>query len=285
MKLVTYNIHYAMGQDGYFDLDRIANAVQEADIICLQEVDRYWQRSGYEDQALSIAEKFSDYAWIYGPGYDASARRLHSEPASAEERGRRRQHGNMILSKWPILSSRVLPLPKAKPKQFCQQRVAVEAVIDAPNDPIRVYSLHLCHISDTTRMPQVERLLTYLHTLPSEGATWSVEEPRNPFWEDGDIPPPYPDKVVLMGDFNFTPASQEYKRLCNDKNDLMDCWNVLGRDPNLPEQYSCISLRDQRRLRLDHIFVSSGLADRVQDGWIDRQSVGSDHYPLWVELR
>ena len=144
--------------------------------------------------------------------------------------------------------------------------------------------MHLCHISEATRLPQVEQLLNYLKILPTEGATWSVEEPENPYWQDGDRPPPYPDEIILMGDLNFTPTSREYERLSCHESGLVDSWNALARDASLPEEYSCTSLRDQRTLRLDHIFVSTQLADRISNGWIDQQSVGSDHYPVWVEL-
>ncbi len=46
MKIVTYNIQFGLGKDGRFDLEKIASEVDGADIIALQEVERYWQRSG-----------------------------------------------------------------------------------------------------------------------------------------------------------------------------------------------------------------------------------------------
>ena len=55
MKLVSYNIQYGRGRDGVFDLPRIADAVAGADVIALQEVERYWQRSGMVDQAGELA--------------------------------------------------------------------------------------------------------------------------------------------------------------------------------------------------------------------------------------
>ena len=51
MRFVTYNIQYGKGRDGHFDLRRIADAVREADVIALQEVERYSIRSGTVDQA------------------------------------------------------------------------------------------------------------------------------------------------------------------------------------------------------------------------------------------
>ncbi len=40
MKLVTYNIQYGVGKDSKCDLGRIAQAVDGADVIALQEVAR-----------------------------------------------------------------------------------------------------------------------------------------------------------------------------------------------------------------------------------------------------
>ena len=56
MKIVTYNIQYGKGQDGQYDLERTAKVVDSADIIALQEVERFWQRSGYVDQVTVLTE-------------------------------------------------------------------------------------------------------------------------------------------------------------------------------------------------------------------------------------
>ncbi len=44
MKLVTYNIQFGRGKYDRFDLARIAKAVNGADIIAMQEVERFWNR-------------------------------------------------------------------------------------------------------------------------------------------------------------------------------------------------------------------------------------------------
>ena len=41
MKFVSYNIQYGTGKDGRIDLSRIAAEVGDADVIALQEVDRF----------------------------------------------------------------------------------------------------------------------------------------------------------------------------------------------------------------------------------------------------
>ena len=50
MKLVTYNIQYTKGKDYRYDVDRIVQAIKGADVIALQEVERFWKRSGMTDQ-------------------------------------------------------------------------------------------------------------------------------------------------------------------------------------------------------------------------------------------
>ena len=74
MKLVSYNIQYGKGKDGRFDLGRIAAALQGADVIALQEVERHWPRSGDQDQPAEIARLLGGaYHWVYGPGFDVDA--------------------------------------------------------------------------------------------------------------------------------------------------------------------------------------------------------------------
>ena len=54
--LASYNIQYGTGRDGLYDLARAIEAVKDADIIALQEVERNWKRSGMSDQPAAIAE-------------------------------------------------------------------------------------------------------------------------------------------------------------------------------------------------------------------------------------
>ena len=52
MKFVTYNIQYCKGQDGQVDPERIAKEVAGADIIALQEVERFWPRTAWLIRSL-----------------------------------------------------------------------------------------------------------------------------------------------------------------------------------------------------------------------------------------
>jgi len=59
MKFLSYNIQYGKGQKGKHNLYRVAEVIKEADIICLQEIEKFWQRSGFVDQAQILSEFFT----------------------------------------------------------------------------------------------------------------------------------------------------------------------------------------------------------------------------------
>ena len=188
MRLVTYNIQYGLGQDGRYDLARIAAEVAEADVIALQEVDRFWQRSGMVDAPAELGRHLPGHHWVFGANLDMDA-----DVRDAEGRvvHRRRQFGTMILSRSPILSSRNHLLPKyGTLTQHSIQQGTLEAVIEAPFGPLRVYSVHLSHLDAATRLPQVAALLDIHRRAPGEGGAWCGGHPDpSAGWTEGAMPP------------------------------------------------------------------------------------------------
>ena len=58
VRLVTFNVHHGVGEDDRHDLPRLATVLAgtDADVICLQEVDRHFgDRSEGVDQALLLS--------------------------------------------------------------------------------------------------------------------------------------------------------------------------------------------------------------------------------------
>lgn len=281
MRVLSYNIQYGFGQDGLYDLTRAARIVAQADIAALQEVDRHWARSRFEDQPALLAGLLPDHYSIYGAGFDMDA-------ALPRDRARRRQFGPMILSRWPILWSRthLLPLrPMITP--INTQTCALEAVIAAPSGPLRVFSLHLAHVGVAERLSQIE---TLLH-LPYRSGPWSGtdDEPaRN--WTESQPAPPFPASTLWLGDFNMEPGSAEYLRLLGQTpyhpgalyaDGLVDAVAHLGAHLHTHEKI----IAGQRRLRqLDHCFVTPDLAPRLRKIWTETAEIASDHLPLWLEL-
>jgi len=142
MKIVTYNIQFGLGKDGRFNLERIANEVCGADIIALQEVERNWQRSGMVDQPKILAQLLDQYYWVYGPFFDVDASRTG---ADGQVINIRRQFGNMILSKTPIISTRQFPLPKSSINDQRNMVVGMlEGIVELPGGKaMRIYNAHL----------------------------------------------------------------------------------------------------------------------------------------------
>src|SRR5262245_29746894 len=128
MLLASYNIQYCLGGDGRYDLPRVAREIENADIIALQEVERFWQRSGVTDQPAELAARLPNHYWIFGANLDMDASFRDKSGALVN---RRRQFGTMILSRFPIISSRNFPLPKyGASNQHSIQQGLLEAVID-----------------------------------------------------------------------------------------------------------------------------------------------------------
>lgn len=272
MLLASYNIHFGVGQDGIYDLCRIADAVRGADILCLQEVAQGWPPLGHADQARELAERLGRHH-VFGAGLDLDADEVLPGGSILH---RRRTFGNMVLSRWPIRSSRTLLLPKrTEPGVFDLQRSATEAVIDAPGGALRVYSVHLSHVSPRRRQPQIAALLAWLAEAPEHGGAWDGEHPM--LGMPGLNRAPMPAQAAIMGDFNACPEDEGYAAMLAAA--YIDAWRQAGHGAGQ-------TFMNAERLgrRIDHCFLTAGLGARVRRAWIDGNAIGSDHFPLFVEL-
>ena len=283
MKCVTYNIQYCTGRDGQVDPDRIAREVDGADIIALQEVECFWPRSGNIDQAGIFREHFSGYYSAYGPGVD-----IHN--ADAADPGQRRQFGNMLLSRYPLQYVRHHLLPKrGSIGPLSVQRSAVEATVVIGDLPLRLFSVHLTHLSTETRMPQIRRLLDINRNARHEG--FPVDGSLDGMnWEDGVGDTRVAEHAILFGDFNSAPDSAEYREIVGPPSDyggtiispdgFVDAWQMVGGDTTR----GATSEINGHPERIDYCFVSASLRHRLQACWVDDSAEGSDHLPVWLEL-
>jgi endonuclease/exonuclease/phosphatase family metal-dependent hydrolase len=128
MRLVAYNIQYGVGKDGICDHGRIAQAVDCADVIALQEVVRYMPITEAGDQPAELAALPPGYYWVYGAGVDLDRSELGEDGAIVN---RRMQFGNMLLARRPILSTRQFMLPKLSAVDGQgSQCVALEGIVE-----------------------------------------------------------------------------------------------------------------------------------------------------------
>lgn len=286
LRLASYNIQYGRGKDDRYDIGRIVDEIGEQDLVAVQEVERNASRNGYQDQPAEIAARLDQMHWVYGPGIDLDA----SDIVDGKPTHRRRQFGNMVLSRWPIVSVIHHTLPKiglARANHL--QRILTEAVIDAPFGPIRFLSTHLEHVSPMTRMPQVAYMKELLLRGHERGASFGTRDPDSP-WLDRPAPP-QPMSAIVMGDMNFEPNGPEYVALCGDWSNwdgrvtplhgLVDAWVAAG---NETETGNTLPRPGRDFFRIDHCFVTTDLAHAVTRAWIGTQAMGSDHNPIFVEM-
>lgn len=311
MKLVSYNIRFGLGLDQRIDLERIAKTVQDADIIALQEVERFWKRSGMIDQPEILAGYLKNFYWVYCPAFDVDASERNPNGVIIN---RRRQFGPMLLSRWPIRSTRSIVFPKLGTiDQFNMDTGALECVIDTPSGPLRVYSIHLSAISSRDRLIQLDYLLQFHRNAHINGGAWTGEyatvdktKDKTSYdqnWSNNEVLPSMPKEAIMMGDFNSDPDSSEYEKMvgsidaCRGRvrhlDRFVDGWLAAkarsgSRFTWSPDPVDSVlggeSIRRSGGLRLDYCFVDPCLSQKVEKSWINRDAKGSDHKPIWIKL-
>ena len=100
-RIMSYNIHHGEGMDGVFDLDRIADIINQAKchVVAIQELDSMTQRSGQTDMLHELANRTLMYPVF--------------APAIFHENGK---YGVGILSKEKPISSYQVALPGKEPR-------------------------------------------------------------------------------------------------------------------------------------------------------------------------
>ncbi len=285
MKLVTYNIQYGIGRDGKFDLERIAASLDGADIIALQEVTRNFMHNGGVDLVAGLSALLPQYFYVFGAAVDVDLSACDSEGKPANKR---MHFGNMVLSRWPILSSRNLLLPRSRRfNRINLQRSALEALIVTPDEALRVYSVHLDHVNLNERMLQIRHLNERMYAYPMEGGAVSGAA------EYGFPEPPCPEAFILMGDFNMIQGSPEYV-LMTGETDYAEGRQVVNHHPvdafTLGQKLRAGSVswfdedKPKRNRLIDYAFLHASLMHRVTRSWIDQDALGSDHLPVWLEM-
>jgi endonuclease/exonuclease/phosphatase family metal-dependent hydrolase len=281
--LITWNIQSCRGCDGVVDPARIVRTCREmadADLLCFQEVARNFPDlagSRGEDQFALLAARLPGYELVEGIAVDARA-----------SDGSRRQFGNALFSRLPVLQAlrHLLPFP-ADPEVPGMQRVAVEAVVQAPWGPVRVTTTHLAYYSPLQRAAQVERL----RGLQAEAAGHG-QDLVHPRKEGGPFATlPRPASGMLTADFNFRPEDPSHARLQAPIGAgipaYRDSWPIAH--PGTPHAPT-LGVHDKAQwpgdaFCCDFIFVTEDLAPRVEAVVVNAATDASDHQPVLLTLR
>ncbi len=293
MRIMTYNSQYGKGRDGFYDIGRIAEAVAEADIVGLQEIEAFWDRSGDIDQVEAIVDHLAGKGRQYFSTFGATIDVHKLVRTSDGQTLRRRRFGNAILSRWPILSARTFLFPgKLTPlNAHSIQRGVTEAIVDCPSGPLRIYTSHLSHLGEEERLQQACFILDLHRSAAYNGPAASGDHPDRSWLEDP--LPPVPTDAIFMGDFNTLPHSKVHAALTGahhphygsllDPERFVDAWLALG----LSENDGATLYQDwdsKSGTRIDYIMVSPGLAGRLVAAEVKRDVDASDHQPLLVTL-
>jgi endonuclease/exonuclease/phosphatase family metal-dependent hydrolase len=122
---------------------------QEADVVLLQEVDRGARRTSGRDVTREIAERLG-MQHVFAPAFEELGQKITSATPAL--------HGQSVLSRLPVRSSRVLKFSEQshywQPKRYLPSawaisrrrlggRIAQVVEVDAGGVPLVIYNLHL----------------------------------------------------------------------------------------------------------------------------------------------
>lgn len=185
LRILCYNIHYGQGNDGKYDVERLANVIKRTkpDLVALQEVDVGVKRSGRVHEAQRLAE-FTGMAVRFGPTQ-------HYEGGL---------FGNAVLTRLPILDVKIQPLPytESTPEKVTYPRGAIVVTVRGPNGkPLRFISTHFQHNVAEDRVAEAKAINKH-------------------FTANNEIP------TILAGDMNAKPDSEPIKVLLKQWTNAID---------------------------------------------------------------
>ncbi len=224
---MTYNIRHGAGADGEVNLQRIANVILSArpDIVAVQEVDRFVERTNRTDQATELA--------------DLTGMHMRFGFADNYQGG---DFGNLILSKHPIDSLALHPLP-------------------GPPGETRVLMEALIHVEIGDQHIPVTFMSTHLET---------VEGPRRasaPLINNA-IPANPQHLYILGGDLNAAPRTP-----------TMDTLSVKWINPVLSSPVFTHPADEPVR-QIDYVLYNGPATWSVKDVYALDAPISSDHAPL-----
>jgi endonuclease/exonuclease/phosphatase family metal-dependent hydrolase len=241
IRVLTYNIHRAIGLDRRFRPERIVQVLEhhQADLVLLQEVDEGAPRSRELDLARELAE---------AAGYPHRAMG-HNVTL------RKGRYGNATLSRFPILRERNIDLTiEGKKRRGCQHTTVEVGDGGGSGRRLEIFNLHL-GLAAREREQQVGRLV---HSNEFTELTWG-------------------DLCVVGGDFNdwrsrLRPIFVEVLGFGN-ATDLKRGWNAVMRTyPSFSPRggldrlyYRSLSLRSAWTCRLQVSRVASDHLPVVAD--------------------
>lgn len=215
MRVVSWNIQAAQGCDGRNSMADILALLhaQNADVICLQEVARHLPEHGNTDQLDTIRQYFAGFTPVWAPGFSWQ----HPEGRS--------EFGNLTLVRSTLLvdaRTHLLPAPVSS-EHLQMPRTAAEVVVTSASLMLRIFNTHLAFHCAQERREQ----LVYLSAQKTRAEQQALR--RAPAGSKSSYrQPPSPAGVLLCGDLNLTPDSDDYQFLLAQG--WLDSWHICHGD-------------------------------------------------------
>ena len=148
LRVACYNIRH--GHDAGLDMAVLARDILSSspDVVGLQEVDVRTTRVHGRDTLAELAEAagFAHYAFCRAIDFAGG------------------EYGTAILSRYPIRTFTVIPLPSAGAHEM---RTVGHAVLEVDGERVDVFNTHLSYESHALRLPQFEALAALTAQHPS----------------------------------------------------------------------------------------------------------------------
>ena len=100
-------------------------------------------------------------------------------------------------------------------------------------------------------------------------------------WSEDRLAPPVPASSLILGDFNFLPESSDHKLVVAKNKEhsigLVDCW--LASDRRGTIETTCVET-DGNPCKLDYMFATDDLGQKIRSAKVDHGTKASDHFPL-----
>ena len=146
LRVLCYNIHYGQGNDGEYNLQRLANVINtvKPDLVALQEVDVGVKRSGRLHEVKILGE-LTNLKSYFGPTQ-------HYEGGL---------FGNAVLTNLPVESVLIQPLPytEATPEVTTYPRGAISVIVALPNgERLNFISTHFQHNVEADRVEEAKAI-------------------------------------------------------------------------------------------------------------------------------
>lgn len=283
MKILTWNVQWFKGLDDVVDMARVikhAQSMADFDAICMQEVSVHYKEltgTAEPDQIKELRTLLPGFEVVFSPAVD--------ELSTC--RGFRRQFGNVIASRVPILQIQHFALPHppvegTEPKPS-MPRIALECTLQASWGPLRLMTTHLEYYNEAARHAQA-RALRELHL---QSCALAIRPPKPQLGSPYETKP-YTTDALLCGDFNFEYESAEHRAIvAPDKLGMwVNSWDFLHPGEPYPATFRIFDRTyGPEPVGCDFFFVSPSLGKRVKSLMVDQQTQASDHQPVVITLQ